>query len=241
VRVRLRYTDVASFCEKFAPNVTRGGIFLASREPRPVGSVLRFEVCLQDGTAVLAGEGKVTWVKEWNPAEPAKAHGMGVQFLSIAEASKANLDRILQLKELAGRRNTMTIPTVGTSTTGSALPGSGPVPVVAQVTQSGPYSTSTRAPGSRDERLDGAAVAAASREYDALEESSLRRILDRARGLSAKTEDPEALLAKDDEAPATLADALAEMPRMLQSRRNTGLFRAIPDLADGTKDTKGEK
>jgi hypothetical protein len=31
------------------------------------------------------------------------------------------------------------------------------------------------------------------------------------------------------------------MPRMLQSRRNTGLFRAIPDLADGTKDTKGEK
>lgn len=247
VRVRLRYADVASFCEKFAPNVTRGGIFLASREPRPVGSVLHFEVCLQDGTPVLAGEGKVTWVKEWNPAEPAKAHGMGVQFLSISEPTKPNLDRILKLKERAGRRNTMAIPTTGTSGTASSLPAMAPAPAPIDEGHSAPGSNPNRSPAAQVERqierqierpLAGAA-AATTREFDSLEESTLRRAIDRARGLSARIEDPEALLTKDEEAPATLADALAEMPRMLQNRRATGLFRTIPELpSDGSKGDK---
>ena len=81
--MRLRYPDLETFVEKYAPNVTRGGIFLASREPRPVGDVLRFEVLLRQGGPVLSGEGRVTWVKEFNPAEPHRPYGMGVQFLYV--------------------------------------------------------------------------------------------------------------------------------------------------------------
>jgi molecular chaperone DnaK len=78
VRIYLRYPDEESFITRFAPNVTRGGVFLASRKPRPVGDTIRFEISLAQGPPLLYGLGKVTWVREFNPAEPHRAHGMGV-------------------------------------------------------------------------------------------------------------------------------------------------------------------
>ena len=83
VRIQLRYPDESVFLNRFAPNVTRGGIFLTSRAPRPVGSVIAFEVALMQGPPLLWGTGKVTWVRDYDPQEPQRAHGMGVQFLQI--------------------------------------------------------------------------------------------------------------------------------------------------------------
>jgi uncharacterized protein (TIGR02266 family) len=99
VRVRLKYPDLDTFVERFAPNVTRGGVFIASRAPRPVGDTFPFEVQLATGAVALAGEGKVIWVKEFNPAEPTKAHGMGVQFTSLSGPSREVLQRMLKAKE----------------------------------------------------------------------------------------------------------------------------------------------
>ncbi len=101
VRVRLKYPDVDTFAERFAPNVTRGGIFLASREPRPVGTVLRFEVSLMSGIPVLTGKGRVTWTKAYDPGEPSRPYGMGVQFTELDPASRPVLDRLLQRRDPA--------------------------------------------------------------------------------------------------------------------------------------------
>ncbi len=101
VRVRLRYAAFETFIEKFAPNVTRGGVFLASREPRPVGEVFQFEVLLAGGEVALAGEGKVTWVRAFDPAAPHKPHGMGVQFLRLDAPSRAVVNQMLARKAAA--------------------------------------------------------------------------------------------------------------------------------------------
>jgi uncharacterized protein (TIGR02266 family) len=103
VRVRLKYPDLDTFAERFAPNVTRGGIFLASREPRPVGTVLCFEVSLMSGTPVLTGKGKVTWTKAFDPKEPSRPYGMGVQFTELDPDSRPVLDRLLKKREQPGR------------------------------------------------------------------------------------------------------------------------------------------
>jgi uncharacterized protein (TIGR02266 family) len=100
VRIQLRYPDVGVFVQRFAPNVTRGGIFVASRAPHPVGTVIAFEVALTQGPPLLHGTGKVTWVREYDPQEPQRAHGMGVQFLQVAPACKPLLDRLLDYKAL---------------------------------------------------------------------------------------------------------------------------------------------
>jgi uncharacterized protein (TIGR02266 family) len=100
VRIQFRYPDEGVFIQRFAPNVTRGGIFLASRAPHPVGTVIVFEVSLTQGPPLLRGTGKVTWVREYDPQEPQRAHGMGVQFLQVAPACKPMIDRLLNYKAL---------------------------------------------------------------------------------------------------------------------------------------------
>ena len=81
VRLRLKCPDAEDFVERFAPNVTRGGIFLPTRDAREVGATIRFEIALLDDTVVFAGEGVVTW---------AKPKGMGVKFTTLDSRDRAD-------------------------------------------------------------------------------------------------------------------------------------------------------
>ena len=211
VRVRLRYSDLDTFIEKFAPNVTRGGIFLASKAPRAVGEVFHFEVQLATGVVALAGEGKVIWVKPFDAAEPQKPHGMGVQFVQVDAGSRTTLDRILQVK--------------------AVRPGGG----AARTTQ--PHAALARGAGTGGAgngraRVDTSVDLAA--EYG-IDEATLRRVIDRNWTLGPRGgEDVEALLKPDPAEPAPgLAEALAELPRLLDptTRHRSGAQRALESLA----------
>lgn len=132
VRVRLRYAAFETFIEKFAPNVTRGGVFLASRNPRPVGEIFAFEVLLEGGEVALAGDGKVTWVKAYDPAIPNRPHGMGVQFLRLDAPSRDALNRMLARKA-SGNSGVVRMPTAGGASGGHRSGSNGAGPVVARV------------------------------------------------------------------------------------------------------------
>ena len=199
VRVRLRYTDLETFIERFAPNVTRGGIFLASRTPRAEGELFFFEVQLASGAVALSGEGKVIWVKAFNPAEPQKPHGKGVQFVRIDPGSRETLDRTLQVKGTvrpAGGRATPANPTL--QRPGAAVNGRSHV----------------------DTNVDLAS------EYG-IEETTLQRIIDRNWALGPRDDDNiEELLKPEPVETATLAQALSELPRLVDPsttmRRRSG-------------------
>jgi len=92
VHLRLRCPDAEDFVERFAPNVTRGGIFLPTHDAREVGAAIRFEVALADDTIVLAGDGVVTWCKP---------KGLGVKFTTLDPVAEAMLERLLNRREAA--------------------------------------------------------------------------------------------------------------------------------------------
>jgi uncharacterized protein (TIGR02266 family) len=209
VRLRLKYADTDTFVERFAPNVTRGGIFLASREPRPIGAVVRFEVLLMSGPPVLSGEGRVTWVKEFNPTEPQRPHGMGVQFTVVDPACRPVLARLLSKREASGRRPTTSIPVATT-----------PQPVARPTTDFRPTEVTLPA------------------DLEFLDESSLRRVVDRARLLSARTEDVEELRKSDPEEPVTISQALGELSRYFTRRAGSGLVR-LPQPPPGAATPSG--
>jgi uncharacterized protein (TIGR02266 family) len=215
VRVRLRYTDLDTFIERFAPNVTRGGIFLASRTPRAEGELFFFEVQLADGAVALAGEGKVIWVKAYNPAEPQKPHGMGVQFVQIDPGSRDTLDRILQIKQ--GPR--------GPGASGRGTPAN---PTLQRVgTRAGQRPGVGGLNGNGHAHVDTNVDLAA--EYG-IEEASLRRIIDRNWALGPRADDNiEDLLKPEPVEAATLAQALAELPRLLDPspRHRSGPLAAL--------------
>ena len=192
VRIQLRYPDEATFIARFAPNVTRGGIFLASRNPIPAGSNLRFEVCLIQGPPILAGAGKVTWVREFDPKEPQRAHGMGVQFTALDPGSRLILDRLLEQKAASAKPPRATPVMVP--------------PVLSSPTPLAPPSQSTAS----DTDTDAAAY---------LSDEALRHAIARARVLASRTEDVEALRAREPDEPVTLEKALQDLPRLLGARR----------------------
>jgi uncharacterized protein (TIGR02266 family) len=200
VRLQLRYPDESTFVQRFAPNVTRGGIFLASRTPFPVDTVIAFEVSLMQGPPLLAGTGKVAWVREFNPQEPQRAHGMGVQFLNVVPGSRAMVDRLVAAKNAPVRHTPMggvpvSVPR-SPSESSEALaagPGSGPHPVAI---------------------LEGDPSAW-------IDDQGVRQAVIRARVLASRVDDVETLRGRDREEPPTIEAALADLPRLLGPRRQT--------------------
>jgi uncharacterized protein (TIGR02266 family) len=188
VRIQLRYPDESVFLNRFAPNVTRGGIFLTSRAPRPVGSVIAFEVALMQGPPLLWGTGKVTWVRDYDPQEPQRAHGMGVQFLQVDPAAKPMLEKLLSYKNLPQR-----------FTPATGLPLTTPRPAQIQTSPETPT-----ADGDPSTWID---------------DQGMRKAIDRARILARGVDDVEVLRKRErDEAP-TLEGALAQLPRLLATKR----------------------
>jgi uncharacterized protein (TIGR02266 family) len=98
MRIKLKYPDVDTFIQKYAVNISRGGIFIATKQPKPVGTFVKFEFLLSDAgsSSIIRGEGQVQWTKEFDPAHPTKAHGMGVKFSRLDADSQAVIDRALR-------------------------------------------------------------------------------------------------------------------------------------------------
>jgi uncharacterized protein (TIGR02266 family) len=223
-RVRLRYAAFDTFIEKFAPNVTRGGVFLASKSPFPVGTTFAFEIQLAGGEPALVGEGKVTWVKPFDPAAPQKAHGMGVQFLSLDAPSREMLNQILARKA-ATAAGVVRAPIGITASSGSHLTSS-----QRTGSRTGSYRTGSNGVPS-GARVDTTVDLASELGVD---ETRLRRATDRARlaagRATAELDELEALLKPDPVEPMPgIAQALAELPRLIDSPARrvsvTGSFR----------------
>jgi uncharacterized protein (TIGR02266 family) len=190
VRIQLRYPDEATFIQRFAPNVTRGGIFLASRSPHPSGTVIGFEVAILQGPPLLSGTGKVTWVRDFNPQEPQRAHGMGVQFLQLDANCRPMLDKLLQHKTLPPRYT----------------------PAVSAVASAAHDETRRLTPSTLPATLDGD-------PESWMDDQAIKRAIDRARLLASRVDDVETLRTREREEPSTLEDALADLPRLLGTKR----------------------
>ncbi|EYF07348.1 TIGR02266 family protein [Chondromyces apiculatus] len=100
--VRYKSATVDEFIEHHAQDVSRGGIFIKTPSPFPPGTLLKFEIRLQDEQAVIAGVGRVVWKREPTQANDALSSGMGVKFIKIDDKSKALISRIVEQNQNAG-------------------------------------------------------------------------------------------------------------------------------------------
>ena len=208
VRIRLRFASFDAFIDKFAPNVTRGGVFIASRTPLPIGATFAFEIQLAGGEVALAGDGKVTWVKAFDPATPQKPYGMGVQFLRLDNPSRELLNKILARKAAPGGSAAVRAPVAAAASAGHRAGVNG-----------------TAAHPKVDTNVDLAA------EFG-VDEARLRRAVDRNWLKAAgELEDLEKLLQPEPIEHVSIAQALVELPRLLadagRPRRMSGAVRVV--------------
>jgi molecular chaperone DnaK len=106
--VKLKYSGVDEFAERYATNLSDGGMFIRSREPKPVGTEIKFRVEIASGERVLQGTAVVRWIR--GPDDPSGSPGMGVQFGTLDESSRALVDRMLA-SGVAARPPRITSPT----------------------------------------------------------------------------------------------------------------------------------
>src|SRR5262245_6825743 len=98
LRIKFRSANLDQFIERYAIDVSRGGIFIRTREPLAVGTQLKFDFQLQDSAPLLAGDGTVVWIRENDPTRAGVTPGMGVRFDKLTPASQPTLERILAEK-----------------------------------------------------------------------------------------------------------------------------------------------
>lgn len=94
--VTFRVAGRAAFIERYASNVSKGGIFIVSREVHPIGSEIKFEIRSVDGAAVFTGVGIVRWTKLHDPATK-QLPGLGIQFTNLDDDNQQVLEKLLEL------------------------------------------------------------------------------------------------------------------------------------------------
>jgi uncharacterized protein (TIGR02266 family) len=112
LKIKFKSETLEQFIERYAVDVSQGGIFIRTKEPLAVGTQMKFEFQLKDASPLIAGEGTVVWTRENDPSRPAIAPGMGVRFDRLADGSQQVLEKILaeKMKQAPAR-------TTGESTT----------------------------------------------------------------------------------------------------------------------------
>jgi uncharacterized protein (TIGR02266 family) len=99
LKIKFKSETLEQFIERYAVDVSQGGIFIRTKDPLAVGTQMKFEFQLKDGSSLIGGEGTVVWTRENDPSRPAIAPGMGVRFDKLADGSNAVLERILADKQ----------------------------------------------------------------------------------------------------------------------------------------------
>jgi uncharacterized protein (TIGR02266 family) len=98
LKIKFKSETLEQFIERYAVDVSQGGIFIRTKEPLAVGTQMKFEFQLRDASPLIAGEGTVVWTRENDPSRPAIAPGMGVRFDRLNDGSQTVLEKILSEK-----------------------------------------------------------------------------------------------------------------------------------------------
>ncbi len=100
LRIRLPFATEAEFIERYGMHVAPGALFIATRQPKPVGTLLSFELVLAEGARLMRGEGLVQSVSE--DQRPGRA-GMLVRLTRVDAKTKALIDQISALHEAVAK------------------------------------------------------------------------------------------------------------------------------------------
>src|SRR4051794_40426831 len=98
LRIKFRSESLQQFIERYGVDVSRGGIFIRTREPLPVGTRLKLDFQLVDAAPLFQGDGTVVWIREHDASRAGVTPGMGVRFDRLSQESQTTLDTILEEK-----------------------------------------------------------------------------------------------------------------------------------------------
>lgn len=89
------YRSMDGFITDWAVNISRGGIFINTRNPLAVGTTVRLIISLPDTAFPFELTGRVARVAEFNnPAN--QVPGMGIEFVDVDDDKRARIERFVE-------------------------------------------------------------------------------------------------------------------------------------------------
>jgi type IV pilus assembly protein PilZ len=98
LRLELNYRDATNknFLFEYSQNISKGGIFIETDTPLPLGSRLKIRFQPPGGEAELQVEGEVSWVNEVKEGDDNPNPGMGVQWVDLSDDQYQLIASIVQ-------------------------------------------------------------------------------------------------------------------------------------------------
>lgn len=92
--IQYRFDTLEDFLAEYSTNISEGGMFVRTDEPRDVGTLLYLQFYLRDGAKLIEGLGRVVQVTALDPSDPNRSYGMGIEFVNFDEESMKLIRRI---------------------------------------------------------------------------------------------------------------------------------------------------
>ena len=90
--VQFRFNTFEDFLADYSHDISTGGMFVRTDEPKEEGSMVYLQFSLKDGSRLIEGMGKV--VRCNPPGEVGRVAGMGIEFLNFDEESMTLIEEI---------------------------------------------------------------------------------------------------------------------------------------------------
>lgn len=91
----IEYDRLNELLSDYTHNISRGGTFIRTDRPLPLGTVLSFTIRAPQLGEPIVLRGAVRWVVEPAKASPKRPAGMGIAFIYDAPAQKEAMERRL--------------------------------------------------------------------------------------------------------------------------------------------------
>jgi type IV pilus assembly protein PilZ len=88
IELKVAYKRMNAFFADYTRDISKGGIFIKSESPLPMGSEIEFEITLPKRPTPIELTGKVAW------SEPSR--GMGIQFTWKTDAERATFEQLAE-------------------------------------------------------------------------------------------------------------------------------------------------
>jgi type IV pilus assembly protein PilZ len=96
IELRVEYKQLNSFFADYTKNISRGGTFIRTDRPLPIGTDFVFMLAVPTLAQPLVLAGKVQWVVPPEQASSEQEPGMGIGFVFESDAERARVEGTIE-------------------------------------------------------------------------------------------------------------------------------------------------
>ncbi len=94
----ISFTSDSNFYTGFTRDISEGGVFVATYNSFPVGTIMELQLQMPDGGDPINVKGEVRWYAEHN--EESDGHpGVGLRFVDLTEDNRRRIDRFVTVRD----------------------------------------------------------------------------------------------------------------------------------------------